>query len=73
MNTKILIVALIALLCAGCKSDSDKKRELEYSYRTYIETKDGIRYFTTCLEGFRFVVTIAGYGEVVAGPIGECT
>lgn len=64
---------LIALLCLwGCETDADKKMRTENSYRNYNETKDGIRYFKTCIEGNSFIATHAGHGITLAGPVGKC-
>ena len=61
-------------MCTGCKSDKDLTREKERSFRAYVKTQDGVRYFTTCIEGFKFVATHTAHrGFALAGPIGDCS
>ena len=70
---KTLIVALIALLCVGCSTDNDKRREELESHRSWQRTDKGIRYFYQCIDGYRFIATRSTHDYIqLAGPVGGC-
>jgi len=69
---KVAAIILILFAVRACKTEEDKNRALEISRRDYFKTEDGIRYFATCIEGFKFIATHAGYGTTLAGPTGKC-
>lgn len=80
-RSTLALSILITLLCAsGCDaeypllSDDEIVRVKKHELREWKETKEGVRYFTTCAEGLLFVATPSTHGATqMAGPIGECT
>lgn len=68
-------VLSVLVLFSGCMTESEQAQQAQqdkYDLRVYKQTKEGVKYYTTCAEGFLFVVTGAGHGNVMAGPIGKC-
>jgi len=53
-------------------SDADKKHHSAAKLQDWKETDKGVRYFYDCIDGNKFIVTIAGHGKVLAGPIDKC-
>ena len=73
-----LIIGLILLLCAGCDYEDfllpDEEILLKNKLRVWRETPEGVRYFTSCAEGFLFIATPSTHDKIqMAGPIGDCT
>lgn len=66
---RILIALLVLMLLSGCESDELKEIYRKQDLREYKETKEGVEYFTTCAEGFVFIVSGR---QAMAGPIGKC-
>jgi len=67
----LVVVLFIAFALVGC---SDEKVREQQAKRIYKTTPEGVRYFTTCVEGFLFIGTRSTHGyNQLAGPIGTCT
>lgn len=73
----VAIVGIVYFFADGINgemliSDADKKYHSAAKLQEWKETGKGVRYFYDCIDGNKFIVTIAGHGKVLAGPIGEC-
>jgi hypothetical protein len=73
----VLVIVVISLLVVEINSDSHQlvkeQQATEKSLRQWNKTKEGVRYFTTCINGHLLVATMSTHNyEQLAGPIGEC-
>jgi len=65
---KAVLILISILLASGC-NEKTIYNSLEAGWN---KSDKGVRYFYECIDGNKFIVTGAGHGLVLAGPVGKC-
>jgi hypothetical protein len=69
----LAVVLFVAVLLVGCNSKAIDEQYAKEAKRVWKITPEGVKYFTTCAEGFLFLGTKSTHMfDQLAGPIGKC-
>ena len=72
LTITFVCIAYFFIDAGGLISERDRKEAAERELQALKTTSRGVTYFYDCIDGNKFVVTKAGHGNVLAGPIGKC-
>lgn len=72
ITSVIVVLIILGAYLEKYPPGRDVARTKALGFREYQETKQGIRYFLACVEGYKFIATHSGHGTNLAGPVGTC-